>query len=239
MKHHLSVAALVLSLFGRGTNATCMTIDSTDFRIWGDWHAWLVTEDPETETREWIYTSGTFSSSRADGQPLSASVSTVPAGHSSVSCSIDSFNLDMRGDASNDPGDEILIQAEAITRFHTDSTQLAVTLTASWRYIYGPSGMDVTLRDVTTSTTLLYLDPITGPSSFGDVPYNYSVAVDPSHEYELALRGFADLYAADFVDHELHAEIVESPVPDCGNTSLLLGVCLPALFWAKRRFLAA
>jgi hypothetical protein len=109
------------------------------------------------------------------------------------------------------------ITASATTRFSTDYSELRLALTgcAHWDYSANEQDMRVTLKDITAATLLLDLMHLDEENCYRQTEY-FNIAVDPTHEYELALSGWADLFDAKEVDMGLNVRISElgAPVPE-------------------------
>ena len=236
----VSLIASVVSLCGIGTNAFCITIDSSDFSAWGNWsEVWGMTGGDSYRT------SDSFSSSRTDGQPLSTYVQSNPHQWNSASCSLDAFDLSMVAhSAAWNPfgggpssGTSIGINAAGTTTFHVASvasTKLAIALTAYsfWDYFPFEQDMQVVLRDVTASATLLNIDHLDEPGGIR-INESYSIDVDPSHEFEFTISGSIGAYDAKYANMSAQVQIGET-LPDSGVTFVLLAGSLSALLWAKR-----
>jgi hypothetical protein len=233
----VSLIASVVSICGIGTNAFCITIDSSDFRTWGNWsESWGILGGDS------YHVSDSFSSTRTDGQPLSTFVQSNPHQWNSASCSLDSFDLSMSANSAAwnpfyggpSSGTSIGINAVGTTLFHVASTKLAITLNAYsfWDYFPFEQDMQVILRDVTTSATLLNVDHLDEPNE-NRISASYNLDVDPSHEYEFTISGWIGAYDAKYANMSAQVQIGET-IPDSGMTLVLLAGSLSALLWAKK-----
>jgi hypothetical protein len=227
----------IVIICGVVPNAPCIIIDSTDYGVWGSW-----AETWGTPTTVLGSSSDTFSSTRTDGQPLSASVWSNPHQWNFGSASLDSFNLSMTAESApwmpgwlGSPGTGISINATATTLFHVVGTKLALDLSAysHFNYFASEQDMQLTLQDITASTTLLNLAHLDEPS-LQHISGTYAIEVDPSHEFGLAISGWIGAFDTKSAEMSLQVQLREA-VPDSGVTWLLLAGSLSALFWAEKR----
>jgi hypothetical protein len=226
-----------------GNHLFGITVTSSEFQTWGDWQEAWVTGGPADGGYSSHSTSDTFWSATF------LSISSSPHGWEHASASVDSFSLRMTSSSSPygmppyNSSSHININANAVTHFCTESSQLAISLGgyAYWTYLANEQDMQLTLRDLSNSTTLLDLtglDSVFPGGHFSGEVYN--VAVDPSHEYEFTLSGWITSFDAKTVDMGIETQISElavpgSSVPDSDDTMLLLAASLTALFWAAKR----
>lgn len=229
---HLKAMAALLAFCGIGYTACAITIDSSQLSIWGGWSEYW------TAGGQNYHTSDTFSSTRTDGQPVSTSVQSSPHAWNSASSTLGAFNLSMSADSvawnPAGSGTSIGINALGTTLFHVGSTRLAFTLNALsyWNYFMTEQDMQVTLRDVTASVTLLSVDHLDEPMG-QPVNLGYNFDVDPSHQYEFTISGWINAFDAKEANMSLQVELGDG-VPDLGMTLLLLAGSLSALIWARQ-----
>ena len=216
-----------LLILGLASNASANSIQitSSSYQIWGDWtECWV----PYTDTSTTYSNSGSFNTSSTDVTQLSIGISSSPFGWNRTISWIDSFELGIESYSIPLPyhvphfdteiiaihNTHINTFANAVWRFRSDNTLLHVTLSGEYSFNYGrwEQDLDVILNDITSSNNLLLF-------SAQDTCYGlyfneyYEINIDPSHEYELIINGWAGAWDAKIIDMFAKAQIVATPEP--------------------------
>ena len=222
-------------------NAAVITVTPVDCRIWGDWTEQWMHRDGMTWSGPYT-NSDTFDYSTTDTLSQSVSAFSSPHGAAGVSVTLDALSLSMEGWA--DPngveysnGDELLRIGRAImyierrTSLRPEVSSLSFNLSADsdWNYSRSEQSLSVTLRDVTSVTNLMNWD-LTDPYDAYMATGDYTIDVDPAHEYEFAFAGHIDAWDAKYANLSVVITIIPEP-----TTFALLGLGSLALVMVRRR----
>jgi hypothetical protein len=216
-------------------SADGITILSQDLRIDGHWgETWYTFDDACHH-----HSNGAFSHLASDGNGISSSVSSGPYGWVQAVTFVDGFNLRLDGHAapfglSYDWGEGSLggtgiwLEASATTRFRVQSQTLSLTLNGWSMFNYYADEQDLvwTLRDVTQSSVLWSLTASSGWDSWGwttAAEIACAFDVDPAHEFELFVSGWAFVWDAKNVSLGSSIGLTSARVPDAARTAMLLG----------------
>ena len=225
------ILALAAGIWTMGSNALCITVDGSSFQMDGNW--------AENSPLDNLHNSGSFVFG-GSGDRLKQLVHSEPNGWAVASCDLRPFNFRLFAEASGgsrDEGGSIFVEAVDRTSFHTDGHNLTFTLNTyvSFDYSRDEQELAFVLRDVTASTTLLYLSNL---DDSGSSSRDFSFAVDPTHEYQFETGAWVNAFNGKIAN--LSAEIqVLGGVPDSSRTIVLLAGALSSLFWVKKRLLVS
>lgn len=236
----LGLGICVLTLFlTLGRPAQAVTVLGFQSSISGNWQETWMT-DPEGGAMQSV--SGSFS--MAGSSPVGLTVARVsePHGWGWAQAVTRPFELSMicssvpSGAFEEGPwnGTYITMLASSTTRFRSDTAWLVLALScaADWNYSGQEQWMRLVLRDVTSSATVLELLNLHSMDESGS--RQYSLNLDPLHEYELTLSGWVDSFDAKYADLHTAVWLSNVPVPEVAATAGLL--CLGLLSVAAVRW---
>ena len=229
----LGLAGFLLSSQANGA-----TIVSTESRIWGGYReVWYTDADGLQHDAE-----SSFDDDSSSLSGLALSVVTSPYGWNSASASVSPFSLEMQSLSSPFglaypwgqgclSGTYINLAASSRTIFRTGESLLYMTVSGSalWNYDEDDQEMHVTLKDLTTSTTLLELERL--DERYDPFNESFAFAVNPDHDYELTLSGWLTSFDAKSVDMNTRVALA---VPEPSQVIVFLALALAALGWRRR-----
>jgi len=229
----IKILALAAGIWTMGSNGFCITVDGSSFQMDGNW--------AENWPPDNLHSRGSFYFDGGDGDRLKRLVYSEPNGWAGASCDLRPFSFLLGASASGgsrDEGGSIFVEAVDRTSFHTDGYNLTFTLNTYVQFDYSRDEQDLAflLRDVTASTTLLYLSNLDDSGGFRS--RDFSFAVDPTHEYQFETGAWVSAFNGKFANMSAEIQVLGG-VPDSSRTIVLLAGALSSLFWVKKSLLVA
>lgn len=239
--YRLGLGICVLTLFlALGQPAPAVTILGSQSSISGHWQETWMT-DPVDGAIQTV--SGSFTMAGSGPLGLTATRVSEPNGWGSAWGVTRPLELSMgcysapSGAFADGPldGTYITMLASTTTRFRSDTAWLVLALScgADWNYFDNEQSMQLVVRDVTASVTVLELLNLHRMDESGN--RQYSLHLDPLHEYELTLSGRVESFDAKYLDMHTAVWLSNVSVPDVAATAGLLVLGLLSMAAVRRR----